>query len=126
MNQILMAAARGARIELRHFNEQVWYRAYSIDVNGGSAAIDGTYRIHPDDDHYRFGPISTELRNAAEKVNERTYIQDVLGHYGIAAIDVNQNNFELGYCWDTAMNATALHKSLFLLILSETLAEEGL
>ena len=124
MNTILMAAARGARIELRHFNEQVWYRAYSIDVNGGSAAVDGTYRIHPDDEHMRFGPISTAMRKAAQQ--DINYLQDSTGIYERAVIEDYENGCELGYCWDTAMNKSQLHKSLFLLILSETLAEEGL
>ena len=86
-----------------------------------------SYRIHPNDTHFQYGPVSTELRSAAELVRDGTYLQDVLGRYGCVAVDdYVGNSDEFGHCWDTAMRADALHKSLFLLILSEALAEEGL
>jgi hypothetical protein len=84
-------------------------------------------RIHPDDAHLQYGPISTELRKAAENIAEKAYLQDLLGHYGIAAIDdYLSRSDEFGYCWDKAMNATAMQKQLFLLILAEALADEGM
>lgn len=110
MSRLLFAAARGARIS--------W-------INGSWQPV--PYYIHPDDAHLQYGPISTELRKAAENIAEKAYLQDLLGHYGIAAIDdYLSRSDEFGYCWDKAMNATAMQKQLFLLILAETLAEEGL
>ena len=126
MNQILMAAARGARIELRHFNEQCWYRAYSIDVNGGSAAIDGTYRIHPDDEHLRFGPISTALRKHAE--NAPKYIGEV-GYPLWGHLATELGGYITGGSRNSRMyyeHVDELHRSLFLLILSEALSDQGL
>lgn len=75
------------------------------------------------------GLISMELRKAAESIlgKPEGYIQDHLGYYGIAAIDdYLARSDEFGYCWDRAMRATALHKSLFLLILAEHVADQGL
>jgi hypothetical protein len=89
----------------------------------GPWSYDDGDRIHPDDAHLQYGPISTELRKAAENIAEKAYLQDLLGHYGIAAIDdyLSRSN-EFGYCW----NATAMQKQLFLLILAEFLADSGL
>jgi hypothetical protein len=83
-------------------------------------------RIHPDDAHLQYGPISTELRKAAENIAERAYLQDLTGVYEQAAIEDYATYGELGYCWDNAMNATAMQKQLFLLILAECLADEGM
>ena len=122
MSRLLFAAARGARIGWEHDGE--WYSTMSMCI-GPSKADNGT--IHPDDAHLAYGPISTELRKAAENIAEKAYLQDLLGHYGIAAIDdYLSRSDEFGYCWDKAMNATAMQKQLFLLILAEALADEGM
>ena len=82
------------------------------------------YRIHPDDAHLAYGPISTALREAATQ--EIDYLQDATDVYGGAVIKDYENYGELGYCWDRARNSTTMHKSLFLLILAEALADSGL
>jgi RimJ/RimL family protein N-acetyltransferase len=81
----------------------------------------------PDQLEYQYGPVSTEVRKAAETIAKKAYLHEVLGHYGLAAIDdyLSRSN-EFGYCWDKAMNATAMQKQLFLLILAEALADEGM
>jgi hypothetical protein len=85
------------------------------------------YRIHPADAHLQYGPISTEVRKAAENIAKKAYLHEVLGHYGLAAIDdyLSRSN-EFSYCWNKTMNATANQKQLFLLILAEFLADEGM
>ena len=122
MSRLLHAAARGARV-------QTWAGVLgwrSTSLFGPWSCDDGD-RIHPDDAHLQYGPISTELRKAAENIAEKAYLQDLLGHYGIAAIDdYLSRSDEFGYCWDKAMNATAMQKQLFLLILAEALADEGM
>ena len=129
MSRLLCAAARGARIERRHFKLWcLWEPSRVILVTDPDKTdSDYEYRIHPDDEHLQYGPVSTELRKAAETIAEKAYLQDLLGHYGIAAIDdyLSRSN-EFGYCWDKAMNATAMQKQLFLLILAEALADEGM
>ena len=125
MNRLLHAAARGARIGWQAFSGK-WHPALSLTCMQSDFGRDA-YRIHPDDAHLQYGPISTELRKAAENIAEKAYLQDLLGHYGIAAIDdYLSRSDEFGYCWDKAMNATAMQKQLFLLILAEALADEGM
>ena len=124
MSRLLHAAARGARIGFALSGK--WYSAMSMTHLQSEFGQD-TYRIHPADEHLQYGPISTELRKAAENIAEKAYLQDLLGHYGIAAIDdYLSRSDEFGYCWDKAMNATAMQKQLFLLILAEALADEGM
>jgi len=123
MSRLLFAAARGARLQVMADNN--WYGITQIYMpfRRDARAI----RIHPEDAHLQYGPISTELRKAAENIDDKRYLQDLLGYFGIAAIDdYLQRSDEFGYCWDRAMNATAIQKQLFLLILAESLAEEGL
>ena len=122
MSRLLFAAARGARIQTN--DRGGWLDAAYIptaDYKGDD------FRIHSADAHLAHGPISTEVRKAAENIAKKAYLHDVLGHYGLAAIDdyLSRSN-EFGYCWDKAMNATANQKQLFLLILAEALADSGL
>jgi hypothetical protein len=122
MSRLLHAAARGARIEDNVLGR--WTGSESVYLEKD---ITYSYRIHPDDEHLQYGPISTEVRKAAETIAKKAYLHDVLGRYGLAAIDdyLSRSN-EFGYCWDKAMNATAMQKQLFLLILAECLADEGM
>jgi len=107
MSRLLHAAARGARIK--------W-------MNGRLQPV--PYYIHPDDAHLQYGPISTALREISQQ--DIHYLQDSTGVYEQAAIEDYAAYGELGYCWDKAMNATAMQKQLFLLILAEALADEGM
>jgi len=81
-------------------------------------------RIHPNDAHLQYGPISTALREISQQ--DIHYLQDSTGVYEQAVIDDYANFGELGYFWGNAANATATHKSLFLLFLAEALADEGM
>ena len=110
MNQILMAAARGVRIQALLCG--VWYEAAVHNLHNEKR----TLRIHPDDDAFRFGPISSALREAASAGNAWDLTGDV-GRMAAAIADVHEFN----WCF-----AGELHRSLFLLLLSECLAEEGL
>jgi len=70
------------------------------------------------------GPISTGLRRAAEQTSE--WVQDDLDVYGWAAVTDYENGNELGYAWSNLRHAPELHRSLFLLILAEAIADEGM
>ncbi len=124
MSRLIHAAARGARIQTKWVDS-----GDSWQATGQLVLVEDMryYRIHPNDEHLAYGPISTEVRKAAENIAKKAYLHDVLGHYGLAAIDdyLSRSN-EFGYCWDKAMNATAMQKQLFLLILAEALADSGL
>ncbi len=122
MSRLLHAAARGARLQRLMQHPHRWENYQSVAPLRDSSED----RIHPDDAHLQYGPISTELRKAAENIAERAYLQDLTGVYEQAAIEDYATYGELGYCWDNAMNATAMQKQLFLLILAECLADEGM
>ena len=117
MNPILMAAARGARIEL--FGRDLkWHEAKAAPLKRHTFP----YRIHPDDEHMRFGPISSALREAAEQTN-MSIAWSCKGFMEVGAVceyTADTRNAD----WDLC--GSELHRSLFLLILSEALTEEGL
>ena len=68
MNRILFAAARGARIERRYYKFWcLWESSRVVLVTDPDKTdTDYDYRIHPDDEHLQYGPISTALREMAE------------------------------------------------------------
>lgn len=119
MSRLLFAAARGARI-LNNKGKPVKY----VWVWPEIAIPDFGVHIHPDDAHLEYGLISTALRKTSQE--DINYLQDSTGVYEQAAIQDYETNNELGFCWDYAANTTSMHKSLFLLILAECLADEGL
>jgi hypothetical protein len=63
MSRLLHAAARGARIECWLLPQKKWIPAIAVRVADG-LHID--YRIHPNDEHLQYGPISTGLLKLAE------------------------------------------------------------
>lgn len=58
MSRLLHAAARGARIEAGY--KDTWVPAIAVYLADAFTFTD--YRIHPDDAHLQYGPISTALR----------------------------------------------------------------
>lgn len=110
-NPILLAAARGARIELLG-RDLKWHEANAAPLKRHTFP----YRIHPDDEHLRFGPISSALREMAETGKDPYTLMGLL-----AKVVVNhERDFPLIFADEWDQNV------LFLLILSEALAEEGL
>jgi hypothetical protein len=106
MNRLLHAAARGARI-------QALYNRHWIPTNYFHlVAGDYTYRIHPDDEHLQYGPISTLLREIARTGDcdgaDIPYIRTTL-------------ITEEGY-W----KSTEDQQCFFCLTLAEALADEGM
>ena len=113
MSRLLFAAARGARIQINGFTATVpsWY-----DSHKWSSMHESVLRIHPDDEHLQYGPISTALRKRAE---------DGLLH--TADIPYLHGKFDFaedeGAAWDYAEWGP---RRMFLLILAEALADEGM
>lgn len=112
MSRLLFAAARGARIE--NWYSEKWRLAYAVRTVDDFYA----YRIHPDDAHLQYGPISTALRERAgdSRPPREDFMYDVMA--GIVP-----NHIEGDWA---ARYENFLHRSLFLLILAEALADEGL
>jgi hypothetical protein len=111
--RILFAAARGARIETQYqFPKKKWGAVAGIRTDHFYL-----YRIHRDDVHLQYGPISTTLRK--EAVNPPGYPQNLglVGlHYSIVYRAPNE----------VYMDGADLTRSLYLLIVAEALADEGL
>ena len=111
MNRILFAAARGARVQVlgKNINEFWWN---TLDF---SKMHSHDYRIHPEDAHLEYGPISTELRKealsefwSARWIVADAFVQDYISDYDADVI----HNFT--------------DSRTFLLLLSEALADEGM
>ena len=113
MSRLLFAAARGARIQedLAYINE--WVNSDCLPLPHD---ITDEFRIHPEDEHLAYGPISTALRINAESAGS-----------GATALGAPH-----GIWWMTTRDATDYFeadketRSLFLLILAEALADDGL
>jgi hypothetical protein len=76
------------------------------------------YRIHPNDEHLAYGPISTALRERAGEKHppKEDFMYDVMA--GIVPNYIEGD-------W-AARYENLLHRSLFLLFLAEFLADEGM
>lgn len=116
MSRLLFAAARGARIQFFAdigLGEYNWQFINRLPI----PTPPETYRIHPDDEALQFGPVSTALRWEAEHFREKHYLMQ---QYTSAAIVSNATDSD----WELPMEDRDI--VLFLLILSEALADEGL
>jgi hypothetical protein len=118
MSRLLFAAARGARIQVLGKNiHEFWWNTQDF-----SKRHSHDYRIHPDDAHLQYGPISTSVRLMAETPWITGYPDNMLlpPHLGFnVCCDTKEQQLEY------AMSSGNV-KALFLLILSEALADEGL
>ena len=115
MSRLLFAAARGARVEYLQTEGlmQNWgwksLHGPSVDL---LLAFPDSYRIHPDDEHLQYGPISTALREVA--------LTGDCDDADIPYIRITMLK-EDGYS-----DSTEDQRCVFLLILAEALADEGL
>ena len=115
--RIAFAFARGARVQF--FWQLKWWDANYVHVNS-----ERPWRIHPDDEGLQYGPISTELRAAAD--HDVLWMQDSLEKLAVAALGTFENAEELGHLWAKAAKCNQLHKQLFMLFVAESFADEGL
>ena len=119
MSRLLFAAARGARLQFygQYGDSHTWAEITRIPLDEAHRVY---YRIHPDDAHLQYGPVSTALRGAAAK--DFSVYEEHHKVYTYAA-------FEMADVYEASWNKKyedELHRSLFLLILAEALADEGL
>jgi hypothetical protein len=115
MSRLLFAAARGARVqrqqEAMHSNRTWWE---DVPIQWG---MDDELRIHSDDLHLQYGPISTALR-AWAFLNESGVDPEYIFAARVICEEIEPDWF--------AQYDDEFHRSLFLLLLSEALADEGL
>ena len=109
MSRLLHAAARGARIEVRDQGD--WIPLTHISLLPNSHAK----RIHPEDAHLQYGPISTALREMAEDVVWRGDWAYFLA--GSIANEFTEHSYRAQCEPDD---------QLFYLFLAEFLADDGL
>ena len=114
MSRLLFAAARGARIGWKTLSSK-WYPAVSLTGVQSEFGQDA-YRIHPDDEHLQYGPISTALREFAINNSSRG------GWEGYLALAVATEFTE----YFTLRDGDEEDYPLFYLILAEFLADSGL
>jgi sensor histidine kinase regulating citrate/malate metabolism len=111
MSRLLFAAARGARIQSQ------WRDSLQWQTNNQFVFIDSMrhYRIHPDDEHLQYGPVSTALR---EMVEDHKYNSSWEHFLANAAAN------EFTEFFDSRFGEPDY--PLFYLILAEALADSGL
>jgi hypothetical protein len=109
MSRLLFAAARGARIEQYRNVHGAWVPAEVLPASEGDSK---SFRIHPDDAHLAYGPISTALREIARTGD----YEDNTIPYFTFGIEREDNYWE----------STADQRRVFCLILAEALADSGL
>ena len=109
MSRLLHAAARGARVQALY--QRCWIPLKHISFEPNSHL----YRIHPDDKHLGYGPISTELREMAADDSWNPNSYRVLA---VAAANEFKEYFD--------SRQGEPDYPLFYLFLAEFLADEGM
>jgi hypothetical protein len=91
-----------------------------LQSEGGQVA----YRIHPNDAHLQYGPISTALRDCDGDFQWVQINWDEMPDLAIRSAIVANYAHNMLHEWQ--QNKDRLTRSLFLLILAEALADEGM
>lgn len=109
-SRLLFAAARGARIQV--MANDYWYGVDTYYLRSERRKL----RIHPADEALQYGPISSALREMAANPSYELARTDEFGTWSLLYSD-----------WCKCRDSTSeLDVSLFLLLLAEALADEGL
>jgi hypothetical protein len=112
MSRLLFAAARGARIECKNVYGEWDYAVGAYKILREQADY---YRIHPDNEHLQYGPISSALREFALR-GENFWSNDIDAAF--AYVDYLWPSWCKGLGGDDYLTT--------LLFMAEALADEGL
>jgi hypothetical protein len=108
MSRLLFAAARGARIQALDNNLGAILSSHApLELSNDKRP----YRIHPDDEHLQYGPISTALRNYA---------------LGLPLVEISWFYKLLLRTDGDLQTLPPFDRYVFLLLMSEALADEGM
>ena len=107
MSRLAFAAGRGARIQFRTSTNR-WIHSHSLPLFQNNR-----FRIHPADAHLEYGPVSSALREAAAG-NSWEYLNE---HHQMALAVLRHG----AWYWTDADD-----RSLFMLLMAESLADEGM
>ena len=127
--RLLFAAARGARIQRKHYVSAYWDNTRVIPPIGTDHDRDYYYRIHPKDEHLQYGPVSSALRQTSELgYSDPIRNSGLCVHWQLAYIDHILVSDKAGVTLadGTTMCNADLHRSLYYAILAEVAADEGL
>lgn len=117
---LLHAAARGARLQTK--SGLGWNTVYFSPHKHTNVA---TWRIHPNDKHLRYGPISRVLFEAAKE--PQNYLSDLITKDStIEEWTAKDYAFSFKEAEDTFHVLTKEQSSFFLLLVAEALAHDGL
>jgi len=113
MSRLLHAAARGARIQSRWVDS-----GDSWQATGQIVLVDDMryYRIHPNDEHLQYGPISTALREMTFDTTLCKYSWE----WSLAS------SITCEFAPDIDASILAADYNLYYLFLAEALADEGM
>lgn len=115
-SRLLHAAARGAR--LQQYFLDIWLDSDELE---NIIKRPDLCRVHLEDSHLLYGPISTSLLGFAKEFPKSNDLQIEL-KFALNRYDLvwDYHNVDEDYC------DLYFHRSLLLLILAEALADEGL
>jgi len=122
MSRLLFAAARGARIQSRWYDSLQWQTSAQLVFEDTMRR----YRIHPADEHLQYGPISTALRVFAE---DSPSFAGSIGYPAYGHMWRELKDYVIGGTRRSRLyyeHVNELHRSLFLLLMAEALADEGM
>lgn len=120
MSRLLFAAARGARIEALDRNLG-WRLSSHVPLTLSNDKRQ--YRIHPEDAHLQYGPISSALRRMAEDEDEFIFSEDEIPDWILYAT----SSCGLYGGWMAAWREqTPDERRTALCVMAEALADEGL
>ena len=114
MSRLLFAAARGARVQRQQLavhSDRTWWEDCALQWG-----MDDELRVHPDDEHLQYGPVSTALIEFAETGKEPYTLM------GLMALEA----FYYEWVYPDAGENSDEYARMFALILAEALADEGL
>jgi hypothetical protein len=119
---LLHAAARGARLQLFDTQANLWIHIYPWELGeicdyDVKYKLDPTldFRIYPKHHHLRYGPISSVLYEAAKEDYE---------HIEFDGLPEQITRFHCSK--DLVLYHSAFHRSMFFLLVAESLIEDGL
>jgi hypothetical protein len=116
MSRLLSAAARGARVQRE---SELLSGGFHWENTGVQWGLDDELRIHPDDEHLQYGPISTALHDLELWELEGDGAPCLALHTLIAC--------GLDSSWVTTWRKQDVgERALAILIIAEALADEGL
>lgn len=122
MSRLLHAAARGARLEVMGNQVKDWeIRPVAIALFWQHQGY--MVRIHPEDAHLQYGPISSMLREMAEDEDEFIFSEDEIPDWILYAL----SSCGLYGGWMAAWREqTTDERRVALCVMAEALADEGL